>query len=302
VAEQFQLFFVQRFKGKVLFDVPMSQYTSMGVGGPAEVMAFPQDEADLKDLLAFASAKRFPVFILGGGTNLVVRDRGIRGVVVNMTEGFRDLSWREETDVVVGSGITLSRLLKRCVERGLSGLEFAEGIPGTIGGAVVMNAGAYGQEMSAIIEGVEVLDRKGKKSFIPKGDIEFGYRKTTLPEGAIITRAHLSFLKKPEDEIKETISSFRARRKSSSKVGCPSAGSVFKNPEGTFAGKAIEEAGLKGHRIGGAMVSEVHANYIVNKGNATAMDVLSLMALIRDKVYGKSGLTLEPEIKVVGDD
>ncbi len=265
-------------------------------------MAFPQDEADLKDLLAFATAKRFPVFILGGGTNLVVRDKGIRGVVVNMTEGFRDLSWREETDVVVGSGITLSRLLKRCVERGLSGLEFAEGIPGTIGGAVVMNAGAYGQEMSSIVEGVEVLDRKGKKSFIPKGDIEFGYRNTTLPEGAIVTRAHLSFLKKPEDEIKETISSFRGRRKGSSKVGCPSAGSVFKNPEGTFAGKAIEEAGLKGHRIGGAMVSEVHANYIVNKGNATAIDVLSLMALIRDKVYGKSGLTLEPEIKVVGED
>jgi UDP-N-acetylmuramate dehydrogenase len=274
----------------------------MGVGGPAEVMAFPRDEADLNDLLAFASSKRFPVFVLGRGTNLVVRDKGIRGIVINMTEGFSDISWREETSAVVGSGMTLSKLLKQCVERELSGLEFAEGIPGTVGGAVVMNAGAYGFEMSSLIEGVEVLDRKGKKSFIPKGEIEFGYRKTKLPEGVIVTRVHLRFDKKDLADIKETITDFAGRRKKSSKVGRPSAGSVFKNPENDFAGRAIEEAGLKGYKIGGAQISEVHANYIINTGHATARDVLGLMALMRDKVYGQSGQTLEPEIEVVGED
>lgn len=302
MAEQFQLFFVQRFKGKVLFDVPMSQYTSIGVGGPAEVMAFPQDEADLKDLLAFASSKRFPVFVLGGGTNLVVRDKGIRGVVINMTGGFRDVSWRAENEAVAGSGMTLSKLLKHCAERGLSGLEFAGGIPGTVGGAAVMNAGAYGSEMKDIIEGVEVLDRKGKKSFIPKGEIGFGYRKTALPDGVIVTRVHMRFVKEDEAVIREKIAGFKDRRKETSKVGHPSAGSVFKNPEDGFAGKAIEDAGLKGYRIGGAEVSSVHGNYIVNKGNATARDVLGLMAHMRDKVYSRSGTTLEPEIKVVGED
>jgi UDP-N-acetylmuramate dehydrogenase len=302
VAEQFQLFFVQRFKGKVLFDVPMSQYTSIGVGGPAEVMAFPRDEADLNDLLAFASSKRFPVFILGRGTNLVVRDKGIRGIVINMTEGFNDISWREETSAVVGSGMTLSKLLKQCTERGLSGLEFAEGIPGTVGGAMIMNAGAYGFEMSSLVEGVEVLDRKGKKSFIPKGKIEFGYRTTELPEAAIVTRVHLGFEKKDRADIEETIAAFNERRRASSKVGRPSAGSVFKNPEDCFAGKLIEEAGLKGYTIGGAQVSEVHANYIVNTGHGTARDILGLMAMMRDKVYRLTGKTLEPEIKVVGED
>ncbi|HXI09872.1 MAG TPA: FAD-binding protein, partial [Thermodesulfobacteriota bacterium] len=146
-STQYSLFFIQRFKGKVLFNVPMSEYTSWRIGGPADVMAFPQDEGDLKDILSFAEAKDFPVYILGAGTNVLVRDGGIRGIVINVSEGFRDIAWQEDTRAVVGAGVKLTELLGVCKEKGLSGLEFSAGIPGTVGGAVMMNAGAFGGEM-----------------------------------------------------------------------------------------------------------------------------------------------------------
>jgi UDP-N-acetylmuramate dehydrogenase len=171
----------------------MSQYTSFGIGGAADVMAFPKDESDLKDLMSFAHTKKFPLFILGGGTNLLVKDRGMEGIVVNMCEGFKDIVWTDDTNVVVGAGVTLSLLLKRCKERGLSGLEFSAGIPGTVGGATMMNAGAYGSELSSVVEGVEVLNLKGKKSFIPAKDVGFSYRGSSLPSGSVVIRVHMSF-------------------------------------------------------------------------------------------------------------
>ncbi len=305
MAEQYQLFFVQRFKGKVLFDVPMSQYTSLGIGGAADVMAFPKDESDLKDLLSFANTKKFPLFILGGGTNLLVKDRGMDGIVVNMCEGFKDIVWAGDdgdTKVVVGAGVTLSLLLKRCKERGLSGLEFAAGIPGTVGGATIMNAGAYGSELSCVVEGVEVLNLKGKKSFISAKDVGFSYRGSSLPEGSVVIRVHMSFKAEEASVIEEKIKEFRAKRETTSPIKCPSAGSIFKNPEEGVAGRLIEEAGFKGVSVGDAEVSDVHANYIVNRGNAKAADVLGLMARIRDKVYSQTGISLEPEVKVVGRD
>lgn len=299
---QYSLFFIQRFKGKVLFNVPMAEYTSLKIGGPADVMAFPQDEGDLKDIVAFAESKGFPFYILGGGTNLLVRDGGIRGIIINMSEGFKEVLWQEEGKAVAGAGIKLSELLAQCRDRGLSGLEFAAGIPGTLGGAVTMNAGAYGAEMKDIVEGVEVIGKKGQKTFIPANEIGFAYRRTELPKGSIVIRAHMGFKKAEPEEIKERIKDFRERRKTTSAVTIPNAGSIFKNPEGNYAGRLIEEAGLKGERAGDAEVSEVHANYIVNKGHARAKDVLCLMALIRDKVYSRTGIVLEPEIKVVGED
>lgn len=302
MSEQYQLFFVQRFKGKVLFDVPMSQYTSFGIGGAADVMAFPKDESDLKDLISFAHTKKFPLFILGGGTNLLVKDRGMEGIVVNMCEGFKDIVWTGDTDVVVGAGVTLSLLLKRCKERGLSGIEFAAGIPGTVGGAAIMNAGAYGSELRDVVEGVEVLNQKGKKNFIAAKNIGFSYRGSNLPEGSVVIRVHMSFKAAGASEIEKKVKEFRAKRESSSPIKCPSAGSIFKNPEGAVAGRLIDEAGLKGVSIGDAEVSEVHANYIVNRGNAKAGDVLGLMARVRDKVYSQTGISLEPEIKIVGRD
>lgn len=285
-----------------MFNVPMRDYTSFRIGGPADVMAFPQDDVDLSDLIVFAETKDFAYHILGGGTNLLVRDGGIRGIVINMADGFKDISWTEGDKAVVGSGVQLSRLVAECAEKGLSGIEFAAGIPGTVGGAVAMNAGAWGGEMKDVVEGVEVIGRKGKLKYLSAEDLEFGYRTSKVPEGSAVVRAHMSFNRKTPEEVGDKVSEFRARRKGTSGINQPNAGSVFKNPEGRVAGKLIEEAGLKGERHGGAVVSEVHGNYIVNAGAAKASDVLALMGLIRDQVYSATGIVLEPEIKVVGED
>ena len=310
MSDQFQLFFVERFKGKVLFNVPMKDYTSFRIGGNADVMAFPEDETDLMELMKFAYSKKFPVFFLGGGTNLLVRDGGVRGIVVNISEGLGGIRYHEEADVdgiaqvncIAGAGVKLSKLSVEAGERGLSGLEFATGIPGTLGGALLMNAGAYGGEMKDLVDGVEILERKGKKAFLPASELSFSYRSSKLPEGAAIIRLHLKFKKADAGEVKARMEELRKKRGSSASIPHPGAGSIFKNPEGGFAGRLIEEAGLKGESFGGAEVSTKHANYIINKDNATARDVLALMALIRDKVYGGKGIVLEPEIKVVGED
>ena len=307
MAEQFQLFFVERFKGKVLFEVPMSEYTSLRIGGPAEVMAFPRDETDLKELMQFASAKKFPLFILGGGTNLLVRDGGVKGIVVNMEEGLKDLSWQDdgagEVTVSAGAGLTLMEISRLAAAKGLGGLEFGCGIPGTLGGAVVMNAGAYEGEMKDVVESVEVLSKKGKKGFLTASDLNFRYRSSALPEGTVVVRVHMRLTERKPSEIKKKLADYKSRRKGKGAIGLASAGSIFKNPPGSeSAGKLIEEVGFKGERIGGAEVSSVHANYIVNTGSATARDVLTLMAHIRDAVFGMKGVVLEPEVKVVGDD
>jgi len=190
---QYSLFFIQRFKGKVLFDVPMSEYTSFKIGGPADVMAFPTDDGDLKDIVGFAEAKRFPYYVLGGGTNLLVRDSGIRGIVINMSEGFGDILWQDKTKAVVGAGVKLSRLVSECAEHGLTGMEFACGIPGTVGGATAMNAGAYGSEMKDVVEGVEFIGKRGKKGFVPASELGFEYRSASLPPGAVVVRVHMNF-------------------------------------------------------------------------------------------------------------
>lgn len=302
MGEQYQLFFVQRFKGRVLFDVSMKEYTSLKIGGSADVMAFPQDAADLRELIKFALTKRFPVFYLGGGTNILVRDGGIRGIVVNLSEGMKDIDFLDDMKVVAGSGTRLSDLVKECAEKGLGGLEFVAAIPGVLGGAVAMNAGCYGREMKDVVEGVEIIDRKGKKGFLSSSELGFGYRSSKLPEGSVVVRVHLALSKKEPEKIKEEIKELRAKRKESAPVSKPSAGSVFKNPEGASAGRLIDEAGLKGLSSGDAQISTEHGNYIINKGSARAVDVLSLMATIRDKVYGEKGVMLEPEIKVIGED
>ncbi len=301
MAEQYKLLFVESFKGRVLFNVPMKEYTTLRIGGPADVMAFPKDEADLKHLLSFAGAKGFKVYVIGAGSNILVRDGGIRGIVVNITEGFTDVSWLDDERAVVGAGVRLSTLCRECAERGLSGIEFAAGIPATVGGAVYMNAGAYGSEMKDVVEGVEVIGRRGKKGFIPKADIGFAYRHTELPEDAVIVNVHMKFRRADRKAIEERMKEFRKRRDKTTPIGLPSAGSIFKNPEGMAAGKLIEEAGLKGVSSGDAKISEVHANYIVNTGNARATDVLNLIALMRDRVFAKTGIMLEPEIKVIGE-
>ncbi|MBI5327911.1 MAG: UDP-N-acetylmuramate dehydrogenase [Deltaproteobacteria bacterium] len=290
------------FKGRMLFDVPMKDYTSFKIGGNAEVMAFPKNENDLISIIGFAASKGFPIFVFGRGTNLLVMDNGIKGVVINLSEGFKKISWEENDTVAVGAGVMLVELVNLCKDRGLSGLEFAIGIPGTIGGAVVMNAGAYGSEIKDVIERVEAVDISGKKHSFDKSTLNFSYRKCSIPENMVITKAYLKLKKTGMEEIQDRVKEFKDRRKTTRAINMPNAGSIFKNPHGLLAGKLIEEAGLKGIRVGGAQISEIHANYIVNLGNATAMDVLTLLSMIRDRVFKTKGVLLETEIQVVGED
>ncbi|MBI5048988.1 MAG: UDP-N-acetylmuramate dehydrogenase [Deltaproteobacteria bacterium] len=290
------------FKGRMLFDVPMKDYTSFKIGGNADVMVFPKDESDLINVIGFAASKGFHIFVFGRGTNLLVRDNGIKGVVINLSEGFKNISWGENDTVVVDAGVMLIELVNLCKDRGLSGLEFAIGIPGTIGGAVFMNAGAYGSEIKDIIEKVEAVDISGKKHSFDKSTLNFSYRKCDIPENMIITKVYLKLKKADMDEVKNKIKEFKDRRKTTQAINLPNAGSIFKNPTELSAGKLIEESGLKGIKFGGAQISEVHGNYIVNLGNATAMDVLTLISMIRDKVFKAKGILLETEIKVVGED
>jgi len=303
LSRQYPLIFVERFKGKVLFNAPMAEYTSFGIGGPADVMAFPRDEHDLKEILRFVISKKFPFLIMGMGTNILVRDGGYRGIVINMREGLRDTEWNEEAaTAVVGAGVRTPAFVADSAERGLSGMEFACSIPGSMGGAAVGNAGAYGRDMSAVMEGVEVMSRKGVKRFIPTADMGLSYRHSNIGEGSVVIRVHVRLGKSTAEKVKERIKGFVERRRALSAIPTANAGSIFKNPAGATAGKLIEEAGFKGSAEGGASVSKEHANYIVNNGGARAADVLSLMALVRDGVYGRSGILLEPEIKVVGED
>jgi UDP-N-acetylmuramate dehydrogenase len=302
MGEQYQLFFVQRFKGRVLFDVSMKDYVSLKIGGSADVMAFPQDAADLRELVKFASMKKFPLFYLGGGTNLLVRDKGIRGIVVNLSEGMKDITFLDDMKVAAGSGVRLGDLLRECAQKGLGGLEFTVGVPGVLGGAVAMNAGCYGREMKDVVESVEIIDKKGKNGFLSNAELGFGYRSSKLPRGAVVVRVHMALSARDADDINADIKELRAKRKGSAPLSKPNAGSIFKNPEGLSAGRLIDEAGLKGLGAGDAQISTEHANYIVNKGKAKAADVLSLMATIRDKVYSETGVMLEPEIKVIGED
>ncbi len=289
------------FKGRILFDVPMKDYTSFKIGGNADVMAFPEDEGDLADVIRFASLKGFPVFVLGRGTNLLVRDNGIRGVVINLSDGFKEVSWIGDDEASVGAGVGIIELVNLCKDRGLAGLEFAVGIPGTIGGAVFMNAGAYGGEIKDIVERMEAVDINGQRHSFDKLSLKFSYRNCELPTNMIITKAHLKFKKDNPEEIKNRIKEFKEKRKTTQAINLPNAGSIFKNSPGFSAGRLIEESGLKGVKSGGAQISEVHGNYIVNLGNASAMDVLTLMAMARDKVFKAKGILLETEIKVVGE-
>jgi len=303
LSRQYPLIFVERFKGRILFNAPMADYTSFGIGGPADVMAFPLDENDLREMLSFAATKKFPFFVMGMGTNLLVRDGGYRGLVINMREGLRDIIWNEgSATAVVGAGVRTPAFVAESAEKGLSGMEFAASIPGSMGGAAVMNAGAYGRDMSYVMDGVEVMSRKGARKFLPAADMALGYRTSNIQGDTVVTKVHLRLGRDESANIRKRIKEFVDRRKkTTASIPPANAGSIFRNPEGEPAGRLIEEAGFKGRSEGAVEVSAIHANYIVNKGGAKASEVLSLMALVRDGVYGKTGVLLEPEIRVVGE-
>lgn len=289
-------------EGNIKIDEPMRNHTSFKIGGPADIFVSPSDKYQIRNVLKLCHDSGCPVFIMGNGTNLLVKDGGIRGVVLKIYDNFNKIDV-EGKIVRAQAGALLSVISKSAMKHSLKGFEFASGIPGTLGGAAAMNAGAYGGEIKDVIYSVEVIDDNFNIVPLRKDELEFGYRTSVVSRrGYTVLEAAFHLEEGNYDEIKERIDTLTRRRKEKQPLHLPSAGSVFKRPEGYFAGKLIEDSGLKGIRVGGAMVSDMHSNFIVNVGNATAKDVLNLIEIVRHEVYEKFNLLLEPEIKVVGEE
>ncbi len=284
----------------IYIDEPMNRHTSFKIGGPADVLVMPKSVDDLKVVVDTCQANTCPVHIVGNCSNLLVGDDGVRGVVVKLSENFSGVEI-EGNRVKAQSGILLSQLSSKVVEKSLGGFEFASGIPGTIGGAVFMNAGAYGGEMKDVVREVTVLTRHGEVLSLSNEELEFGYRMSAVQrEKHIVLEVLMELEEKPYGEIKQLIDELTEKRTSKQPLQLPSAGSTFKRPEGHFAGKLIDDAGLRGVRHGDAQVSEKHCGFIVNRGSATSADVLRLIGLVQKVVYDQFGVLLEPEVRLFG--
>jgi UDP-N-acetylmuramate dehydrogenase len=284
---------------------PMSKHTSLGLGGPAEVMAFPEDATQLAELMKAAREAGVPVFIFGNGTNLLARDGGIEGLVVNLSKmNWISIEGRENETALVraGAGTPLPKLASFCAEEGLCGLEFSSGIPGTVGGAVYMNAGAYGYEIKDVLYKIQLINEDGEITGMTPGEAERKYRHGGIPQNSAVTEAWFKLTLGDPEEIKARAAEYIRKRKASQPLSAKSAGSTFKNPPGMKSWQLIEGAGLKGLSVGGAAVSDKHANFLINTGKATAKDFIALMELVKAKVKDKTGIELEPEVKIVGKD
>ena len=289
---------LEKYPAEVRLNEPIAPYTSIKIGGPADVMVFPRSISDIIDLMERLSEYGLPYFILGGGSNLLVKDGGIAGVVVHLKQ-LNEIRIRAGGEVTAQAGVSYPRLSLSAAEKGLSGLEFAVGIPGTVGGAVVMNAGIPGEETAAVLKEMTLVNEAGRVLRFPKEEVPFGYRSAAIPKGVVVAAA-FSLSPGPIDRIEEKMKGLLQRRRETQPLSFPNVGSVFKNPKGGSAGKLIDEAGLKGVRAGDAQISEKHGNFIINHGSATAKEVLVLIEKIRQKVEAQHGVALELEVKVVG--
>lgn len=282
----------------------MSKHTSFKVGGKADIFIKINDIQDLKYILDFTKKNNIPLTIIGNGSNVLVKDNGIRGITIYLN--FDDIQIDEEQNgeviVTVGSGVKLAMLAVILQKKGIAGFEFASGIPGTIGGAIRMNAGAYGKEMKEVVENVTYIDEEGNKHKLENEQMDFSYRHSRFKEKQeIIIEAQLKFQKEDAEKIKERMDEYRKARMEKQPIDMPSAGSTFKRGTNYISAKLIDDAGLKGYEIGGAQVSEKHAGFIVNKGNATAQDILDLIDYVIKVVYEKFGKILELEVEVIGE-
>jgi len=289
---------------RLRFAVPLARYTSFRVGGPAEAFAEPDTPAELQALVTLLHQESVPYFLLGGGTNILVSDKGVRGVVIKLGEGFNYSRWEEREGAAharVGAARPLGRFVREAVGKGYGGVEFAEGIPGSAGGGLLMNAGAFGGELSRVVAAVSGVCPQGTAVRLPGEKLGFAYRRTALPAGLIVTE--IEFRLQPQQPGVLTAAMLEAQRKrqQTQPHGYPNAGSIFKNPPRAYAGRFIEAAGLKGLGCGGARVSEQHANFIVNTGGASAVEVRRLMTQIQQAVWQKNRLWLEPEVRLVGE-
>ena len=286
----------------LLIDEPMSRHTSFKIGGPADLMAMPSNEEELCKLLKRAAEHNVSVTLVGNGSNLLVRDKGIRGLVIKLGNMLNTIE-ADENSITFGSGVSLALASKKAAELGFTGMEFAVGIPGSIGGAVYMNAGAYDGEMANVVTAVRTVDSQGNVKVLSKDEMCFGYRKTALQgSDLIVTAVTVSMPKGEVSEILAKMADFSQRRISKQPLELPSAGSMFKRPPGYFAGTLIDQTGLKGYTVGGAQVSTKHAGFVVNIGGATAADVLQLIKDVQDKVMAEHGVMLHPEVLIIGEE
>lgn len=286
---------------EILVAEPMKNHTTFRIGGPADALALPKTPEEVAEVVRFCHEHAQPYYVLGNGSNLLVSDEGYRGLVLQLYRNFNDIQVNGET-ITVQSGAMLAAVARTAYQTGLTGLEFASGIPGTIGGAVVMNAGAYGGEMKNVLKEVTVLTKEGEVLVIPAKALELGYRTSVIPKnGWIVLGAVLQLKKGDQEQILARMEELKEQRVTKQPLDLPSAGSTFKRPEGYFAGKLIMDAGLRGFTVGGAQVSEKHCGFVVNRGNATAADVWELICEVKRRVKEMTGVELEPEVKLLGD-
>ena len=288
-------------KDRVLFDEPMSSHTTFRIGGPADIFTMPEDKQQIADVVKLCKNEQIPFFVLGNGSNLLVSDKGYQGVVVQLYRNFGQIRV-EDSRIHAQAGALLSGIAAAAREASLTGFEFAGGIPGTLGGAVVMNAGAYGGEMKDVLKEVTVLTPEGGVLTLQADELHMGYRTSVIKEaGYIVLEAVISLEKGDQEEIRSRMQELAGMRTSKQPLSYPSAGSTFKRPEGYFAGKLIMDSGLRGYQVGGAQVSEKHCGFVINTGNATAKDVTTLMSDVQRIVMEKFGVKLEPEVKFLGE-
>lgn len=281
------------------YNEPMSSHTSFRIGGEAEVMAFPKNTEELADILKQTAALGIKPRILGAGTNVLAPDETLDGVVICLKDCMDGMQLLEGNKIAVMAGVTMTRAAVFAAKNGLSGLEFAHGIPGTVGGGVYMNAGAYGGEMCQVVESVVVMRLNGELCNLTNDDMQFSYRHSILEEsGDIVVSAVFNLENAPEEQIRARMKELMEKRSNSQPLDLPSAGSAFKRPVGGYAAALIDDAGLKGYQVGGAGISTKHAGFAVNLGGATAEDVKTLLKNVSDIVYEKSGIRLEPEVRI----
>ncbi|EJL31038.1 UDP-N-acetylmuramate dehydrogenase [Brevibacillus sp. BC25] len=286
---------------KVWTDEPLANHTTWRIGGPADLLIQPKDKASLQKALQIIHRHEIPWSVIGRGSNLLVRDRGIRGAVLKVAEGLSHCEFKGE-EVCVGAGYSMIRLAVETGKVGLTGMEFAGGIPGTVGGAVYMNAGAHGSDLSRILIDAEILFENGESKVLSNEELSFSYRTSLLQkQKGIVLEARFQLRMGDRKEIAATLAANKERRRNTQPLQMPCAGSVFRNPPNDHAGRLIEAAGLKGYRVGGAQISEKHSNFIVNCGGATAADVLTLIDHVRSTILEKNGIDLHPEVLVVGE-
>jgi UDP-N-acetylmuramate dehydrogenase len=286
---------------QILLNEPMNRHTTFKVGGPADIFVKPENVSQLKDILTVAKEFEIPVYIIGNGSNLLVGDLGYRGLIVQIYKNMNEIHV-EGNQIHAQAGALLSTIAKTALENSLGGFEFASGIPGTLGGAVAMNAGAYGGEIKQVLKQATVLTREGDVKTLTVEELLLGYRKSiVIDQDYIVLEAVLEFVPDSKESIKDKMNEFAQARKSKQPLEYPSAGSTFKRPEGYFAGKLIDDTGLRGFSHGGAQVSEKHCGFVINKGNATAQDIVTLMQQVNEKVKEKFHVSLEPEVKMIGD-